>query len=75
MAINVEYFSTLIDFEQNLEFVTAKCDRVKMVKLAEGYSFHLFLGEREMLAHGLDLKSAAFDAVEQIKGLTNKVNE
>ncbi len=67
MAINVEYFSELIDFEQNLKFISSACDPVEIVKLEKGYGLHVFVGKHEIIAQGADLKAAAFDAVDQIR--------
>ncbi len=67
MAINVEYFSELIDFEQNLKFISNACDPVAIVNLDKGYGLHVFLGKHEIIAQGADLKAAAFDAVDQIR--------
>ncbi len=66
MAINIEKFSELIDFEQNLKFISNACDRVSIVTLDKGYGLHVFLGKHEIIAQGADLKAAAFDAVEQL---------
>jgi hypothetical protein len=67
MAINIEKFSELIDFEQNLKFISSACDPVEIVKLDKGYGLHVFLGKHEIIAQGADLKAAAFDAVDQIR--------
>lgn len=67
MAINIEKFSELIDFEQNLKFISSTCDPVEIVKLDKGYGLHVFLGKHEIIAQGADLKAAAFDAVDQIR--------
>ena len=54
------------ELEEQLEYISFHCDPVELLQLEKGYGFHLFINKHEIIAQGSDIKSAVFDAVDQI---------